>query len=46
MAKAAGDQYVRNLALELGPSNINVNSINPGLVRTDFSRVLWDGSGS
>lgn len=42
MAKAAIDQLVRNLALELGPSNINVNSINPGAVRTDFSRVLWE----
>jgi NAD(P)-dependent dehydrogenase (short-subunit alcohol dehydrogenase family) len=42
MAKAAVDQYVRNLALELGPSNINVNSINPGPVRTDFSRILWE----
>jgi NAD(P)-dependent dehydrogenase (short-subunit alcohol dehydrogenase family) len=42
MAKAAVDQYVRNLALELGPSNINVNSINPGPVRTDFSRILLE----
>lgn len=42
MAKAAIDQLVRNLALELGPSNINVNSINPGAVRTDFSRALWE----
>jgi len=42
MAKAATDQLVRNLALELGPSNINVNSINPGAVRTDFSRMLWE----
>ncbi|NPT42860.1 glucose 1-dehydrogenase [Paraburkholderia sp. 1N] len=42
MSKAAVDQLVRNLALELGPSNINVNSINPGAVRTDFSRVLWE----
>jgi len=42
MAKAALDQYVRNLALELGPSNINVNSINPGPVRADFSRILWE----
>jgi NAD(P)-dependent dehydrogenase (short-subunit alcohol dehydrogenase family) len=42
MAKAAVDQYVRNLALELGPSNINVNAINPGPVRTDFSKVLWE----
>jgi NAD(P)-dependent dehydrogenase (short-subunit alcohol dehydrogenase family) len=42
MAKAAIDQYVRNLALELGPANINVNSINPGPVRTGFSKVLWE----
>jgi NAD(P)-dependent dehydrogenase (short-subunit alcohol dehydrogenase family) len=42
MSKAAIDQLVRNLALELGPSNINVNSINPGAVRTEFSRVLWE----
>jgi NAD(P)-dependent dehydrogenase (short-subunit alcohol dehydrogenase family) len=42
MAKAAIDQYVRNLALELGPSNINVNSICPGPVRTEFSRILWE----
>ncbi|NPT46505.1 glucose 1-dehydrogenase [Paraburkholderia sp. 1N] len=42
MSKAAIDQLVRNLALELGPSNINVNSINPGAVRTDFSRGLWE----
>ena len=42
MAKASIDQLVRNLAVELGPSNINVNSINPGAVRTDFSRMLWE----
>jgi len=42
MTKAATDQYVRNLALELGPSNINVNSICPGPVRTDYSRLLWE----
>lgn len=42
MTKAAIDQLVRNLAVELGPSNINVNSINPGAVRTDFSRMLWE----
>ena len=42
VAKAAIDQYVRNLAIELGPFNVNVNSICPGPVRTDFSRVLWE----
>jgi NAD(P)-dependent dehydrogenase (short-subunit alcohol dehydrogenase family) len=33
---------VRNLALELGPCNIRVNAIAPGLVKTDFARALWD----
>ncbi len=42
MSKAAIDQYVRNLAVELGAYNINVNSINPGPVRTAFSKSLWD----
>jgi NAD(P)-dependent dehydrogenase (short-subunit alcohol dehydrogenase family) len=42
MAKAANDQLVRNLVAEIGASNVNVNSINPGSVRTDFSRVLWE----
>lgn len=45
VAKAALDQYVRNLAIELGPFNVNVNSICPGPVRTDFSRVLWEEPG-
>ncbi|WP_176060178.1 glucose 1-dehydrogenase [Paraburkholderia sp. BCC1876] len=45
VAKAAIDQYVRNLAIELGPFNVNVNSICPGPVRTDFSRVLWEDPG-
>ena len=42
MSKAAIDQLVRNLALELGPSKNNVNSINPDAVSTDFSSVLWE----
>lgn len=42
MAKAATDQSVRNFALELAPSGINVNSINPGPACTEFSReALW-----
>jgi NAD(P)-dependent dehydrogenase (short-subunit alcohol dehydrogenase family) len=42
VTKAAADQAVRSLALELGPSGINVNAINPGPVRTEFSReALW-----
>lgn len=42
LSKAAIDQYVRNLALEVGPFNVNVNSICPGPIRTEFSRKLWD----
>ena len=30
------------LARELGPDNICVNAIAPGLVKTKFSRVLWE----
>jgi len=42
MTKAATDAAVRSLALELGPSGVNVNAINPGAVRTEFSReALW-----
>jgi NAD(P)-dependent dehydrogenase (short-subunit alcohol dehydrogenase family) len=35
-------QLARNLAQELSPSNIRVNCIAPGLVKTDFARALWD----
>jgi NAD(P)-dependent dehydrogenase (short-subunit alcohol dehydrogenase family) len=35
-------ELARNLALELGPFNIRVNTIAPGLVKTDFARALWD----
>lgn len=42
MSKAADMQLVRNLAVELGPANIRVNGIAPGLIRTDFARALWD----
>ena len=42
ISKAADNQLVRNLALEWGKHNIRVNSILPGLVKTDFARALWD----
>lgn len=42
ISKAADLQLARNLALENGPHNIRVNCIAPGLVKTDFARVLWE----
>jgi NAD(P)-dependent dehydrogenase (short-subunit alcohol dehydrogenase family) len=42
ISKAADMQLTRNLAIELGPSNIRVNCIAPGLVKTDFARALWE----
>ncbi len=42
ISKAADMQLVRNLAVELGPANIRVNGIAPGLIKTDFARALWD----
>jgi NAD(P)-dependent dehydrogenase (short-subunit alcohol dehydrogenase family) len=42
ISKAADMQMARNLAHELGPDNIRVNCIAPGLVKTDFARALWD----
>lgn len=42
ISKAADMQIARNLAAELGPDNIRVNAIAPGLVKTDFARALWE----
>lgn len=42
VSKAADTQMARNLAQELGPDNIRVNCLAPGLVKTDFARALWD----
>jgi len=42
LSKAADMQLARNLAVELGPHNIRVNCIAPGLIKTDFARALWE----
>lgn len=42
ISKAADMQLARNLAAEFGPDNIRVNTIAPGLVKTDFARALWE----
>lgn len=43
VSKAADAQLARNYAVELGPDNIRVNAIAPGLIKTDFARALWEG---
>ena len=40
MSKAAENQLVRNLALEMGADGIRVNAVAPGLVKTDFAAAL------
>ena len=42
ISKAADMQLARNLAVEWGPHNIRVNCIAPGIIRTHFSRALWE----
>jgi NAD(P)-dependent dehydrogenase (short-subunit alcohol dehydrogenase family) len=42
ISKAADMQLARNLAAEFGPDNVRVNTIAPGLIRTDFARALWE----
>ncbi|MBV9929400.1 MAG: SDR family oxidoreductase [Alphaproteobacteria bacterium] len=42
ISKAADFQLARNLAAEFGPSQVRVNCIAPGLIRTDFARALWE----
>jgi len=42
ICKAADIQLARNLALEWGAQGIRANAISPGLVKTDFARVLYE----
>jgi NAD(P)-dependent dehydrogenase (short-subunit alcohol dehydrogenase family) len=42
ISKAADFQLARNLAVELGPHNVRINCIAPGLIKTDFARALWE----
>ncbi len=42
MFKDALMHMTHQLAAELGPK-VRVNCIAPGLIRTDFAKVLWDG---
>ena len=42
VTKAGVISLTKTLAVELGPDNIQVNAIAPGLVRTRFAKVLWE----
>jgi NAD(P)-dependent dehydrogenase (short-subunit alcohol dehydrogenase family) len=42
ISKAADFALVRNLAIEWGGKGIRANCIAPGLIKTDFSRALWE----
>lgn len=42
MSKAADYALTRNLAIEWGPQGLRANCIAPGLIKTDFSRALWE----
>ncbi|MEH6357184.1 MAG: SDR family oxidoreductase [Marinobacter sp.] len=42
VSKAAEAALARNLAVEWGPKGIRINSIAPGLIKTDFARTLWE----
>lgn len=41
ISKAAIIMMTQVLARELGPANIQVNAIAPGVIKTRFSQVLW-----
>jgi len=42
VTKAAEMALGRNLAVEYGPKGIRANTIAPGLIKTEFSRALWE----
>lgn len=46
ITKAADIQMTKNLAREYGPYNVRINSIAPGLVKTDFAKALWENPGN
>lgn len=42
-AKAGLEALVRSLAVELGPSGININAVSPGFIGTDMNAALSRG---
>jgi NAD(P)-dependent dehydrogenase (short-subunit alcohol dehydrogenase family) len=41
LSKAADFSLARSLAVEWGPQGVRANCIAPGLIKTDFSKALW-----
>ena len=42
ISKAAVVMLTKVLAKELGEHNIQINTLSPGLIKTDFSKTLWE----
>jgi NAD(P)-dependent dehydrogenase (short-subunit alcohol dehydrogenase family) len=42
ISKAGIIMLTRELALELGPRDVRVNALAPGVVKTDFNRFIWE----
>ena len=42
LSKAADFSLARSLAVEWGPKGVRANCIAPGLIKTDFSKALWE----
>lgn len=42
ISKAGVIMLTQVLAIELAPDNIQVNALAPGLIKTKFSRLLWE----
>mmetsp|Transcript_27190 Transcript_27190/g.24076 ORF Transcript_27190/g.24076 Transcript_27190/m.24076 type:complete len:242 (+) Transcript_27190:2-727(+) len=44
MTKAALDNMVKFLSIELRSDGIRINSISPGLIKTHFAKGIWENS--
>jgi len=42
LSKAADAALARNLAVEWGSKNVRVNTIAPGVIKTDFAKALYE----